>query len=499
MSAPHRTRPQPGSQIRAPTGAGLDKLDRRTLFRTLAVKRTAPGPVRADADRPGKTRVLQGPMIGWVAPTRAVVWMRLSDEHTAEIEYQAGGGPLAVSRAVSARSEDDYCIVVELEGLEPDTEYHYRVSVNGAPDPYLEAFSPFKLRTAPAGPARFTVAFGSCARFQDDSLQPIWNAVSEAQPDLFFWLGDNIYADAPYAHRIAEDYRRQRNVPTLQSLLRNTPNLAIWDDHDYGVNDQDRRNPIKEVALAEFKRYWANPSYGLDDVPGVFFRYEYGAVDFFFIDGRYYRDPSEEPDQERKTLLGRQQFEWLTAGLAASEAPFKVIVSGIGWSTTEGPGGDAWSAFLFERNRLFDFVVRERVTGVVLLSGDTHVGELNCIPWSEHGGYDLYDFVSSPLAQKPDDRSWLHRTPELRMRQVYFRSNNFGELTFDMRARDPTLTFRLKDTLNHSVWWPLTLTASELRNGVSTWQRKIDAESLQRHAAHARGESSFAAAMSSPG
>src|SRR5262245_32714787 len=37
------------------------------------------------------------------------------------------------------------------------------------------------------------IAFGSCAK--QDKPQPIWNAVVELNPQLFVFLGDNIYAD----------------------------------------------------------------------------------------------------------------------------------------------------------------------------------------------------------------------------------------------------------------------------------------------------------------
>ncbi|MFQ5739432.1 MAG: iron-containing alcohol dehydrogenase, partial [Acidobacteriota bacterium] len=62
---------------------------------------------------------------------------------------------------------------------------------------------------------------------------------------------------------LAEEYRRQREVPRLQPLLRSRPQLAIWDDHDYGLNDSDRTNPVKKEALRVFQQYWANPAYGL--------------------------------------------------------------------------------------------------------------------------------------------------------------------------------------------------------------------------------------------
>ena len=38
-----------------------------------------------------------------------------------------------------------------------------------------------------------TIAFGSCVKQWEP--QPIWNSIAAAKPDLFLFLGDNIYAD----------------------------------------------------------------------------------------------------------------------------------------------------------------------------------------------------------------------------------------------------------------------------------------------------------------
>ena len=88
------------------------------------------------------------------------------------------------------------------------------------------------------------------------------------------------------------DSRRQPSVPGFQPVGRNVLQLAVWDDHAYSLNDHDRISPVKDEALTTFRRYWANPGYGTADVPGVFFRHRYGGVDFFFLDCRYYRDPT---------------------------------------------------------------------------------------------------------------------------------------------------------------------------------------------------------------
>src|SRR5690606_19440841 len=131
-----------------------------------------------------------------------------------------------------------------------------------------------------------------------------------------------------------------------------------------------------------------------------------------------------------KTFLGADQLQWLKNGLNASTAPFKVLVCGSGFNNGKGPGGDSWSSALHERNALFDFIRDEAIGGVILMSGDTHVGELNAIPWSERGGYDFYELVSSPLAQTAST-NLTGRSPEARIRTTYNLASNAGLLEFD--------------------------------------------------------------------
>jgi len=89
------------------------------------------------------------------------------------------------------------------------------------------------------------------------------------------------------------------------------------------------------------------------DAPGVFFRYHYGGVDFFFLDCRYYRSENTTEDGPGKTMLGRRQLAWLKSELERSRAPFKLLVSGSNWALGQEPGSDTWAGFLHERNALF--------------------------------------------------------------------------------------------------------------------------------------------------
>jgi len=435
-------------------------------------------PLRGFAAAPGYPRLMEGPMVGAVTPGSITLWGRASGEFELEVEY--GMDPeLAVaarSAPVRATAATDYTACIRIGGLEPATRYYYRVRVDGIPDRYR--LTPAWTRTAPAGAAPFRVAFGSCARHQLDGEQAIFHAIAASQPDLFFWLGDNIYADTSSPWVFAEDYRRQRAIASAQPLLRSVPQLAIWDDHDFGINNSDRSNPARDASLAAFRNYWANPSYGLPDCPGVFFPLSYGGVDFFFLDGRYYRAPNADPDGPQKEFLGARQNAWLREALAASRAPFKVLACGSGWSSEDGLDGDTWAAFLTERNALFDFIRDARIEGVFLLSGDTHFGEVNCIPWSERGGYDFYDFVSSPLAQQTGT-SFLDEDPEVRVRAPYFRSVNFGQLDFAWEP-EPRVIFTLRDLRGDRAFDAVSLSPAELRNGASSWRSKIDRREVER-------------------
>jgi alkaline phosphatase D len=433
----------------------------------------------------GYPRAMQGPMIGAPGPSHFTVWVRASGAFEVELEWSRDREftrPVKAARALAAPAED-FCVTLRAEGLEPDTQYYYRLRFAGVLDRFQPL--PHRTRTAPAGRADFSVAFGSCCRIQGDDRQRIFGVAHELEPSLFLWLGDNVYADSDQPAIHADLYQRGRVVESLVPLLRSTPQLAIWDDHDFGYNDSDSANPARDAILAVFRRYWANPAAGEEGNPGVYFKQHFGGVDFFFLDGRYHRDPSAAPGRG-KTKLGARPKAWLKRELAQSRAAFKVLASGGGWSLAErAAGGDSWAVYREERDEILDFIRDHAIGGVVCISGDSHMGELNCIPRAASGGYDIYDFCSSPLAQTPASK-FVEQVPEVRARPTWGRSVNVGLLTFAWSPR-PTLTMRLYGDLGEPVWKPLILTPDDLVNGASTWERLSDPLELQRRRSHLEG------------
>ena len=211
-------------------------------------------PWRALVAARGYPRLLQGPMVGDVGPRHVTLWGRASGPYPLSVQYATDrefssprtSGPVTTSDA------GDLTGVVRIDGLEPGTRYWYRMLVDGVVDRYQSV--PYPVRTAPAGPADFKLAFGSCARHAYDAEQGIFDIVAREAPDLFLWLGDNIYADAESPLAIADEYRRQREVRRTLSVTRSVPQLAIWDDHDFGYNNGDGTSPFRAESLAVFKR-----------------------------------------------------------------------------------------------------------------------------------------------------------------------------------------------------------------------------------------------------
>src|SRR5688572_4531982 len=90
------------------------------------------------------------------------------------------------------------------------------------------------------------VAFGSCADTRRS--QAFWQTLIDARPDVFIFLGDNVYADTfdPAVYKAA--FARLEKIEGFRRLRAAVPLLATWDDHDYGINDSGKEHPNRAAA-----------------------------------------------------------------------------------------------------------------------------------------------------------------------------------------------------------------------------------------------------------
>jgi len=326
-----------------------------------------------------------GPILGMAKADDTRIWIRTDATRQVILRMWETADPSTVRIQGYAYPlpDDDFTAEFQATGLKPDTAYTYRLEVEGV---LLDDSHDFRTAPADGAPVDLDLAFVSCSK--EDS-QVGFGSIANDDPDLLFFVGDNHYANSNVEGTLQWFYRWAHERDHRKELMMHTPTLATWVDHDYVENNTDGYSPGKETALAVFSDYWPNPAHGTEDVPGVFFSTSYGDVDFFFLDGRYYRGYDD-------SVLGNDQMAWLQEELLLSTATFKIIALGVQWTLTDT--NDSWFEYSAARSGFFDFLRDNAIDGVAFLSGDVHFSEFRTLTHS--GLYDLTDFTSSPIARE---------------------------------------------------------------------------------------------------
>jgi alkaline phosphatase D len=266
--------------------------------------------------------------------------------------------------------------------------------------------------------------------------ESIFLHMARRQPDFVVFIGDFPYTAAGARREIWQKHKVIREDPGFPILTHSVPTYAVWDDHDFGPNDCDGRNPNAAEALLAFKDYWANPTYGSPDNPGIYGSFIVGNVEVFLLDGRYHA----RQDPAAPTMLGTVQFRWLCDGLRNSRARYKVLASGTPFARIKR---DCWGGQFYreEREKLFHFISRNHISGVIGISGDIHRCDIHQLPMGD--GMYFYDFTAGALSRvhrRPPKEPW---PDALLYSYGYPERNMFGELEFHPAAdRKTAITFR---------------------------------------------------------
>lgn len=293
------------------------------------------------------------------------------------------------------------------------------------------------------------VALGSCAN--QDVSQPIWDAIVSKDPDLFLFLGDNVYADTEDMGEMREAYAKLGRQPGYRALLEVCPVLAIWDDHDYGVNDGGAEFPMKEGAEAVFHEFFGTPADSpVRSRPGIYdARYFDGGagrrLQILLLDTRYFRGelvklpvrtangPYTRTRDTTATVLGDAQWKWLGEQLK-KPADIRIIATSIQF-LPQDHRWELWENFPHERKRMLD-LLRESGTGpVIFVSGDRHMGELMKLSVEDplSPGFPVFEMTSSGLTNagggQPGEKNRHRISP------TNFQKRNFGLLQIDWEKR----------------------------------------------------------------
>ncbi len=305
------------------------------------------------------------------------------------------------------------------------------------------------------------IAFGSCCN--QKRSQVIWPTIAAQKPQLFLFLGDNIYGDSEDMEVLRAKYDELNANPGYAALREICPVLATWDDHDYGANDAGAEFPQREASqklfleafrVAKDRAPWQRP--------GIYDSYLFGPpgqrVQIILLDTRYFRGPLRKgggdwpkqlgPYQENldpsSTMLGDAQWEWLEAQLK-EPAELRIIGSSIQFLPVD-THWERWQNLPLERARLLELLKADRRATIILLSGDRHLGELMQSELAP--GQTLFEATSSGLSHAGGGQN---NEPNRFRTGPLFRHLNFGTIEISWTQSRPDCTIAIRDANGNAV------------------------------------------------
>ncbi len=267
---------------------------------------------------------------------------------------------------------------------------------------------------------RFSI--GSCSK--SNLPQPLWPIITKQNPELFIWMGDNVYLDTENLNEMNRIYAEQESIPSYKEFKKEVPIIGTWDDHDFGNNDVGKEYPLKEQSQKLFLDFIGEPANSLRrSQKGIYATYTYGPADqevrIILLDVRYHR---EKPGKPKSDVLGEEQWKWFEDVLKTNTAKVTFLVSSISLLSESFPRSEEWADFKWEKKKLFHLVNKYKTSGFMILTGDRHFSAY--LPMRVHGR-KYHELMSSGMTH--NKKSELG---EKVMRFYYGKENTYFERSF---------------------------------------------------------------------
>lgn len=328
---------------------------------------------------------------GAITETTARIIARLSGETVdATLEYATNSGFTSSfeTSAVNVTSGNDLIADFNLTGLTANTQYYYRVVINGTPDS-LEG----KFKTNTVGQYSFNFAFSGDAEIVDTN--DVYNRITARTPLFFFALGDTPYTDynntfyGPYQ----DAYKAWFGAAYVKNMLANIPYQYVWDDHDFCGNDSDSSAQGKPYVQSVYRQHI--PHYPLEVSDSIYHAFTVGRVRFIVTDLRSERSGS--------TYIGTSQMTWFKAEISAvaSDPDLELIVWASSSPYIASAGSDTWFGASAQRVEIADHIASVNMqNNFCIISADAHMiaaddGTNSDYSTSVVGGFPV--FHSAPL------------------------------------------------------------------------------------------------------
>jgi alkaline phosphatase D len=293
-------------------------------------------------------------------------------------------GKRTITEYKVAAAERDFTCQFVILGLKPRTQYGITAQVCPLESEAVtaEVSGCFRTASSPdeAVPVLCTSASDQSWRDRDDADGgfKVYKSMRELKPDFFVNSGDFVYYDrgGPYAANTAlarHKWNRTCALPFLVDFYSNVPSYFTKDDHDTLRDDcYPGISPLGEFTFEQGVKVWYE-QVPIESKPYRTFRWG-KDLQIWLTEGREYRSANTMPDGPDKTILGREQKNWLVKTVTESDATFKLLFSPgpvVGPDRTKDKA-DNYSnkAFETEGDWLRKFLAGQK--NMYVINGDRH-------------------------------------------------------------------------------------------------------------------------------
>lgn len=277
-----------------------------------------------------------------------------------EISQKADFSKSRFSAWTALTADNDFIGRVAIKDLAPATHYfyraHYKSPVGHVATP--PATGKFMTLSAASDSASVSLAIISCMSYElffglgHGYMSGAWSApaqgvarqrgypaldhLRQSGSQFMIATGDTVYYDHPasnkelWAHSIPEMRQKwhcQFALPAVRDTLASCGTFFMKDDHDFRFDDGDNTMPGSPTP-EEGRKVFLEQAPVLDR-EGLTYRTVRinRHLQIWLLEGRDYRSANAAPDDDKKTMWGTEQREWLERTLLESDANFKLIIS----------------------------------------------------------------------------------------------------------------------------------------------------------------------------
>jgi len=368
-----------------------------------------------------------------------ILWTRVSAPATAtpdviwEIATDTAFKRVVARGTTTTGAWRDFTVKIDATGLRAGTVYYYRFQALGERSPVG------RTKTLPASNAeRVRLALASCSNYPYGFFNVYGRIAQRADLDAVLHLGDYIYeyANGTYGdgiklNRVSHpnreivalaDYRARhaqyKSDPDLQEVHRQHPFIVVWDDHEFANNTwqhgAENHNPDKgdgdfasrrAVAAQVFFEWMPIREDRATRQPRIYRSFAFGGLaDLIMLDTRLIgrdeqvarREDVAAVDDPNRSIMGRAQEEWLFAELAESKRAgvrWQLLGQQVMFAPITRPGvttasTDTWEGYRPSRQRVMNAIADQKLSNVVVLTGDVHSSWAYDVPMNPWDAYD---------------------------------------------------------------------------------------------------------------